>query len=101
MCCWFSKVVSPPPDVTIVDGSVSQHHILDPRTGRPATSDVLSATVVGPSACEAETAAKVALILGSQDGLAWLDARPALAGLLVTENGQVVRSRRLGAYLQP
>ena len=76
-----------------------QHHILDPRTGRPATTNVLSATVVAPSACDAEAAAKVALILGSRDGLAWLDARPALAGLLVLEDGRVLHSRRLQAYV--
>lgn len=72
-----------------------QHHILDPRSGRPAVTDVLSATVVAPTALEAESAAKVALILGSRDGLAWLEARPELAGLLVLEDGHVIFSRRL------
>jgi thiamine biosynthesis lipoprotein len=71
------------------------HHILDPRTGRPAETDVLSATVAGPSAVRAEMAAKAALILGSRAGLAWLEARPEMAGLLVLENGQVLRSSRL------
>ena len=69
------------------------HHIIDPRSGRPADTDVLSATVVGPSAREAEVAAKVAFILGSHDGLSWLDARPGFAGLLVCENGDVVLSQ--------
>ncbi|MEP7357639.1 MAG: FAD:protein FMN transferase [Anaerolineales bacterium] len=71
------------------------HHILDPRTGRPAETDVLSVTVAGPSAVRAEMAAKAALILGSQPGLAYLDARPELAGLLVKEDGQVLRSTKL------
>jgi thiamine biosynthesis lipoprotein len=75
------------------------HHILDPRTALPAHTDVLSATVVAPTATEAEAAAKAALILGSQEGLAWIDDRPALAGLLVLEDGQVLRSRRLKRYL--
>jgi len=78
---------------------VWQHHILDPRTGRPAETDVLSATVVAPAAREAEVAAKVALVLGRREGLAWLEARPSLAGLLVLENGRVVYSRRLRNYL--
>ncbi|MEO5951933.1 MAG: FAD:protein FMN transferase, partial [Chloroflexia bacterium] len=50
-------------------GEKWQHHILDPRTGEPAETDVLSATVVAPSAIQAEVAAKVALILGSQKGM--------------------------------
>ncbi len=74
---------------------VWQHHILDPRSGRPAATDVLSVTVVAPTALEAEVAAKVVLISGSHDGRAWLEARPALAGLLVLEDGRVIFSRRL------
>jgi thiamine biosynthesis lipoprotein len=80
-------------------GDVWQHHILDPRTGRPAQTDVLSATVIAPTAREAETAAKVVLIRGSRDGLAWLEARPTLAALLVREDGEVVCSRRLRHYI--
>ncbi len=76
-------------------GGVEQHHIIDPRTGCPAETDVLAATVVAPDGPSAEAAAKVALILGSRAGLAWLDARPTLAGLLVLADGRVLRSRRM------
>lgn len=76
-----------------------QHHIIDPRTGQPAVTDVLSVTVIAPSAREAEVAAKAALILGSDDGLEWIEARPALAGLLVLEDGRVIYSHRLRMYL--
>jgi len=80
-------------------GGVWQHHILDPRTGQPAETNVLSATVIAPSAREAEVAAKTVLILGEQAGLEWLEARPALAGLVVLDGGQVITSLRLPAYL--
>jgi len=70
-----------------------QHHIIDPRTGRPARTDVLSATVIAPSACMAETAAKSVLILGSQEGLQWLDKRPKLTGLIVLDDGTTLLSR--------
>jgi FAD:protein FMN transferase len=80
-------------------GGTWKHHIIDPRTGLPAETDLLSVTVVGRSALSAEAGAKAALILGSEKGLAWLDAQPALAGLLVLENGRVVRSKRIGNYL--
>jgi hypothetical protein len=81
-------------------GGVRQHHIIDPRTGQPAQTDVLSATVVGPDGPSAEMAAKVALIRGSRAGLSWLDARPTLAGLLVLDDGRILRSRRMDAYLE-
>jgi thiamine biosynthesis lipoprotein len=75
------------------------HHILDPRSGLPATTDVVSATVVAPTTLQAEAAAKVVLILGSQSGMTWLEARPSLAGLAVLEGGRLVRSRRLSRYV--
>jgi thiamine biosynthesis lipoprotein len=71
-----------------------RHHILDPRTSRPAETNVLSVTVAAPSARAAEIAAKAALILGSRDGLDWIEARPPLAALVVLESGRVHRSER-------
>jgi thiamine biosynthesis lipoprotein len=76
-----------------------QHHIIDPRTGAPADTDVLSATVIAPTTVAAEVAAKSALILGSQKGLQWIEARSELAGLLVLEDGRLVRSRRMDDYV--
>ncbi|MBV9791375.1 MAG: FAD:protein FMN transferase [Chloroflexi bacterium] len=75
-----------------------RHHLIDPRTQQPAITDLLSATVVGPSAAECEVAAKVLLLLGSRGGLDWLEAHPVFAGLMVLEDGSVIRSSRLDAY---
>jgi thiamine biosynthesis lipoprotein len=80
-------------------GAVWRHHIIDPRSGQPAATDVLSATVIAPQLCAAEVGAKVALILGSVEGLAWIEARPHLAGLLVCADGTVIRSSRLAQFV--
>ncbi len=71
------------------------HHLIDPRTGKSAETDVMGATVIAPNASQAEVAAKVALILGSRAGMRWLDARPLLAGLLVLQDRRVIKSARL------
>jgi thiamine biosynthesis lipoprotein len=76
-----------------------QHHIIDPRSGLPAQTDVMSVTVIGPTTHAAEVAAKVVLILGSDEGLSWLEEQPYLAGLLVLENGQILYSTRMPEYL--
>jgi thiamine biosynthesis lipoprotein len=81
-------------------GGVWQHHLIDPRTGGPSDSDVWSATVLGPSLRIAETAAKVALILGADAGLAWIERRSNLAALLVLQDGTRRDSRRLRDYLR-
>lgn len=78
---------------------VWQHHILDPRSGQPAQTDVLSATVVAPKMLSAECAAKVMMILGSRAGMQWIEAQPNLAALVVLENGEILRSQRLNQYL--
>jgi thiamine biosynthesis lipoprotein len=79
-------------------GEKWQHHILDPRTGEPAATDVLSATVVAPSTIQAEVAAKVALILGSRKGMEWIEARAPLAAILTLEDGQTLYSNRMTYY---
>ncbi len=79
--------------------SVWQHHIIDPRTGMPAQTDILIATVIAPSATEAEMAAKVALMSGSEAGLAWIESDPLLAGMLVLEDGQCIYSEHISEYL--
>lgn len=76
-----------------------KHHIIDPRTGNPAETDVLSATIVAPSVIDAETAAKVVLISGSQAGMAWLEGNQSLAGILVLKNGERLYSRRMDHWI--
>ena len=67
-------------------GQTLRHHLLDPRTGLPARSDLWSVTVVADRCEQAEVAAKVAFILGSKPGADFLH-RHRIAGLLVREDG--------------
>ena len=67
-------------------GNTLRHHLLDPRTGLSAQSDLWSVTVVADRCEQAEVAAKVAFILGSRQGADFLQ-RHRIAGLLVHENG--------------
>ncbi len=60
-----------------------QHHLIDPRHGRPATTDLASVTILGPSAAASEVIAKVVLLLGHARGLRALARKPGFAGLLV------------------
>lgn len=76
-----------------------QHHIIDPRTGAPAETDILSATVVAPDVMQAETAAKTVVILGSQDGMQWLDRQPEMEGILVSADGSLLESHNINKYL--
>jgi len=82
-----------------MQGAFLNHHIIDPRTGQPAITDILTVTVIAPTVMEAEAAAKTVFLLGSGAGLDWLEADSGLAGLIVLDNGQVITSRRAEEYL--
>jgi thiamine biosynthesis lipoprotein len=77
-----------------------RHHIIDPSTGQPAETNVMTATIVAPTVMEAEAAAKAALILGGEAGLKWIESDPVLAGIIVLENGHTLYSQRISKYLQ-
>jgi thiamine biosynthesis lipoprotein len=65
------------------------HHLIDPRTARPADTDLLSVTALAPTVVQAEVAAKVALILGREAGLEWLMRQPGVEALLVDVTSNV------------
>ncbi len=77
-----------------------QHHIIDPSTGFPAATDLLSATVLAPSVMLAELAAKKAFILGAKRGLEWIEGQPEMAGLLISEGGDIFTSSEMENYLR-
>ena len=111
-------------------GSERQHHLLDPRTGRPAqiwlppgTDEentpeagqlIATATALAPTAARAEVAAKVALLRGYPVALqaveaAWnaprRDGTPSpadegVALLLILGNEEVAISSNMNAYLE-
>ncbi len=70
-----------------------QHHIIDPRSLRPAATDVLTITVLAADVMAAETYAKSALIQGSEAGVAWLEQQKVIGYLLVLEDGSVIKNQ--------
>ena len=70
-------------------GGEEQHHLLDPRTGRPCRdSPWEQVTVSGASCLAADVAAKAAFLLGD-DGPGWLDEL-GMAGRFVARDGEIV-----------
>jgi len=75
------------------------HHLIDPRTGRPANTDAASVTVVAHRAMLAEVFAKVALVLGAEAGIAYLEQTPEIEGLIYTTDGRILHTPGLSAWL--
>jgi thiamine biosynthesis lipoprotein len=74
------------PRAGVGDGA-ERHHLLDPRTGHPAWTGVIAATAKAPTAAEAETLAKTALLAGPLAGRAVLRRH---GGVLVLDDGEAV-----------
>lgn len=73
------------------DGGRRHHHLLDPQTGEPAVTDVVSVSCCARTAWWAEVAAKVVLLSGSGETTG-LFAELGVHGIAVTENGEVIQS---------
>jgi thiamine biosynthesis lipoprotein len=74
-----------------------RHHLIDPSTGLPARTGVLSTTAIAAEAWRAEVLAKAAFVSGVTGGLALLSSVGA-DGLVVDADGAVHATPGLGSF---
>jgi thiamine biosynthesis lipoprotein len=68
-------------------GDEEQHHLIDPRTGRAASGDLLRVTVAAASATEAEVHAKALFLVGARDAAREADSL-GIPAVLVARDGE-------------
>ena len=85
-------------------GGPGLHHVIDPRTGAPAKTDLLQVTVTAPTCAQAEVRATAALLAGSaakeQRAVAVTDDGRVLVGVPIEEAASIwllTRSAGVGA----
>ena len=64
-------------------------HILDPRTGYPVETDLVSATIVSERSIDGDGCTKPLFRMGWDEALVWADSREDLQVLLVDREGRV------------
>ncbi|MEV5320595.1 FAD:protein FMN transferase [Streptomyces sp. NPDC052687] len=74
-------------------------HITDPRTGKPAVTDLLAVTVVAPRLTWADCWATAAFAMGARQGLTWLESLPDVEALLITAGDEVRCTKGLASRL--
>lgn len=62
-------------------------HTIDPRTGYPVEHDLLSATIVAPTAAEADAIATACMVWGPEKAKEFIESRPEIEGYLITSGG--------------
>ena len=78
-------------------GGAVQHHLIDPRTGRPSRSRWTHATACGAYCLAADVAAKSAFLL-DDDGPDWLDEHH-IPGRFVDADGAIVTNHAWRAFV--
>lgn len=103
----IGKLHMPPNRLTIATSGITKrkgvsngipwHHIINPSTGKPSDTDVVMATVVAPSALEAEAYAKHIIIEGSKKGMLWAEAE-RVAALAITKARHITMTSPMRPY---
>ncbi|MBE6469825.1 MAG: FAD:protein FMN transferase [Coriobacteriaceae bacterium] len=79
---------------TFSDGGATYWHILDPNTGRPVQTDVVSDTVFGPSSTAADALSTALFVAGSARGAKLVDSIGETAAYFILADGDVAESSR-------
>lgn len=58
-------------------------HLIDPRTGRPTESPLLSVTVTAPNCTVADACATACMVMGLEEAVAFIEARDDLEALFI------------------
>jgi FAD:protein FMN transferase len=80
-------------------GRREQHHIIDPRTGQAADTDLLSVTVIAPHTVLAEVYAKALLIGGSSEAGHMAARRSDITFIMVNHFGELWGSAQAAEVL--
>ena len=81
-------------------GGKRYHHIIDPRTGYPATAS-RSVTIWAPNAFIADEIDDAVFILGPKRGLALVESLDGVGAVIVDARNRVWTSRRLEGLIHP
>ena len=72
---------------------VRYYHILDPKTGYPVMTDLVSSSVFGKSSIDGDAYATWMFLLGCDAALALIESTPGLDALVVDEDGHIAMTR--------
>ena len=76
------------------------HHIVNPLTGYSAT-ELISVTIVGPAAFDADALATSVFVLGLEKGMKMIESLKGYEGLLITRDRQIHRTAGFSRYELP
>lgn len=73
-----------------VDGTL-YHHIIDPKTGYPVNTDLLSATIIADTSIQADALSTTCILLGKEKAVEYLNNHPECSAILVTKEYEIIK----------
>ncbi len=95
-CCDMSIVTSGDYEKYFLEDNKRYHHIIDPRTGYPSDSGIISATVVSNSSMEADALSTAVFVSGLDYGME-LIYKMNVNGVIITKDKKVYVSKGLSS----
>lgn len=71
------------------------HHILDPRTGYPAESSLMSTTIVSKESIAADALSTAIFILGLEAGIKLIDSQEDMEAIFITKDKEIYVTKGL------
>ena len=77
---------------------IRYHHIIDPKTGYPSNSDIISVTIVTDKSIEADALSTAAFVMGYKKSVAMLKKLPGVEAIIITKDKKVHITEGLKPY---
>ena len=68
-------------------------HILDPKTGYPVETDLISATIISDASIDGDGFTKPLFMMGHDAALEWINEKEGIEGLVVDMDGTITQSK--------
>lgn len=76
------------------------HHILNPKTGYPAQTDLVSATIICDYAIDADTLCTICIIEGSSDAYKFIESLDNTEAILITNDNTIITTSGADKYIK-
>ena len=74
------------------------HHILDPCTGAPSESDVVSTTIIADKGIDCDALSTATFLMGADAGMQLIDSLDGIEAVFLQSDGSVVTSKHIDKY---
>lgn len=81
-----------------IENGVRYHHILNPLTGYPADTGIISSTIIGDNSMQCDALSTACYILGVDKSLELIDSMEGVEAVFIDNDGNVHTSKDISRY---